>query len=52
MMLAPILGGFYISLNSYVVKMLIDEMVLDTSLNLYTIIAPITLLYLHKRILM
>ena len=43
MMLAPILGGFYISLNSYVVKMLIDEMVSYTSLNLYTIIAPITL---------
>ena len=43
MALAPILGGFYISLNSYVVKMLIDEMVSDTSLNLYTIIAPVAL---------
>ena len=43
MALAPILGGFYITLNSYVVKMLIDKMVADTRLDLYTIIAPIAL---------
>lgn len=43
MALAPILGGFYITLNSYVVKMLIDKMVLVEKLSFSSIISPITL---------
>jgi len=43
MALAPILGGFYISLNSYVVKMLIDMMVVDENLSFANLIIPIGL---------
>jgi ATP-binding cassette subfamily B protein len=43
MALAPILGGFYISLNSYVVKMLIDMMTVNVQLSFSNLIAPIGL---------
>ena len=43
MALAPILGGFYISLNSYVVKMLIDMMTINVRLSFSNLIAPIAL---------
>jgi ATP-binding cassette, subfamily B, bacterial len=43
MALAPILGGFYISLNSYVVKMLIDMMTVNVHLSFSNLIAPIGL---------
>ncbi len=43
MALAPILGGFYISLNSYVVKMLIDMMAINVRLSFSNLIAPIAL---------
>ena len=43
MALAPILGGFYISLNSYVVKMLIDMMTVADTLSFSDLIIPIGL---------